>query len=277
MKTSDKRLENTSKNLIWTKTLYKKSQRIFLYNKKKWGAYGLSILIWLFIWHIAASCISNELFLPSPLKVFDALFNTLIPSENFWSSLLSSLTHICFGFFIGSITGILLAIPASFNTIFEAFIWFPVKIMKSVPVASFVILVLLWLDADDLAIFIPAMIVLPTLYINTLTGIKQTNYNLLDMATLFRVPLLKRILHIYIPNTIPYILSACSLAMGMAWKAGVAAEIIGLAKNSIGNELYKTKIYLMTPELFAWTILIVVLSILCESAIKLLIKLIEKR
>lgn len=277
MKNSENTRDNASKNLIWTKTKYKKVQRAFLYSNKKWGAYGLSILIWLFIWHIVASYIDNELFLPEPSKVFDVLFNTLLPSEIFWASLLSSLTHICTGFFIGCITGILFAVLASLNTILEAFIWFPVKVMKSVPVASFVILVLLWLDADDLAVFIPSMIVLPTLYINTLTGIKQTGSSLLDMAMLFRVPLLKRIVHIYIPNTIPYILSACSLAMGMAWKAGVAAEIIGLAKDSIGNELYKAKIYLMTPELFAWTIVIVVLSILCESTIKLLIKLIDSR
>ena len=265
MKTNENKFKNNSEKLIWIK------------NSKKWGAYGLSILIWFFIWHITASHIDNELFLPAPLKVFDVLFNNLLSSESFWTSLLSSLAHICTGFLIGCIAGIIFAILASLNTILEAFIWFPVKVMKSVPVASFVILVLLWLDADDLAIFIPAMIVLPTLYINTLTGIKQTGSSLLDMAAIFRVPLLKRILHIYIPNTIPYILSACSLAMGMAWKAGVAAEIIGLAKDSIGNELYKAKLYLMTPELFAWTIVIVVLSILCESIIKLLIKLVESR
>ncbi len=239
---------------------------------KKWGAYCLSILIWICIWHVAATYIDSEIFLPTPKSVFDCLINNLIPSKNFWTSLLSSLSHICSGFLIGAIAGIFLAILASINQLLQAFIWFPIKVIKSVPVASFVILVLLWLDADDLAVFIPAMIVLPNLYINTLTGIQQTNEKLLDMAKLFRVPLFKRLIHIYIPNTLPYILSASSLAMGMAWKAGVAAEIIGLAKDSIGNELYKAKIYLMTPELFAWTIVVVVLSILCEGIIKFAIK-----
>lgn len=254
-----------------------KKNSIYKDSLKKWGAYSLSIFIWICIWHIGASAIDSELFLPTPARVITVLFNDLLPSESFHASLTASLTHICTGFLIGSITGILLAVLASLSSFLKAFIWFPVKVMKSVPVASFVILVLLWLDADDLAIFIPAMIVLPTLYINTLTGIEQTNNKLLDMAKLFRVPLLKRVFHIYIPNTIPYILSASSLAMGMAWKAGVAAEIIGLSKDSIGNELYKAKIYLMTPELFAWTIVIVLLSILCEGAVKLVIKMIEHR
>lgn len=242
----------------------------------KLAAYGASIIVWIAIWHIAAIYIDKELFLPTPGKVFTVLYKDLLPSKEFYASLWNSLFHICKGFFIGGIIGILLAILASTNSIFKTLLWFPIKVIKSVPVASFVILVLLWLDASDLSVFIPAMIVLPTLYINTLTGIEQTNDKLLDMATLFRVPFLKRIMYIYIPNTIPYILSASSLAMGMAWKAGVAAEIIGLAKNTIGNELYKTKIYLMTPELFAWTIVIVLLSIFCEGIIKLGVKLIER-
>ena len=105
----------------------------------------------------------------------------------------------------------------------------------------------------------------------------QTDIKLLEMAELFRISALKKFVYIYVPATLPFILSACSLATGMAWKAGVAAEIIGLAKNSIGNELYKAKLYLMTPELFAWTIVIVLLSILCESVIKFTAKLIERR
>ena len=97
------------------------------------------------------------------------------------------------------------------------------------------------------------------------------------MAKIFKIPYHKRIFNIYIPNTLPYFLSACSLAVGMAWKAGVAAEIIGLSKNTIGNELYKTKLYFMTPELFAWTIVIILLSIICETIIKLIIKLLNPK
>ena len=183
--------------------------------------------------------------------------------------------HIGQGFIIGALSGIIFAILSSSCNAIKVFLWFPMKVIKSVPVASFVILTLLWVDAGQLAIVVPAMIVLPTLYINTLTGIEQTDTKLLEMADVFRVPLYKRIVSIYVPNAIPYVLSACSLAVGMAWKSGIAAEIIGLAKNSIGNELYKAKLYFMIPELFAWTIVIVILSIVCESVIKFFIKLVK--
>ena len=241
------------------------------------AGYALSVVLWIIIWHLASLHIDSDLFLPSPLTVMDVLIHELLPSEQFHLSLMTSLEHIGTGFIIGAVTGILLAVIASASNIIKTLLWFPIKVMKSVPVASFVILVLLWLDADDLSIFIPAMLVLPTLYINTLTGIKQTDEKLIDMAYLFRVSTIKRIWHIYIPQTIPYVLSACSLAIGMAWKAGVAAEIIGLAKNSIGNELYKAKLYLMTPELFAWTIVIVALSMICEGIIKLAIRVFERK
>lgn len=238
--------------------------------------YASSVILWVIIWHLVSLHIDSDLFLPSPLTVLDVLIHNLLPSEEFRLSLTTSLVHIGTGFIIGAATGILLAVISSVSNIIKTLLWFPIKVMKAVPVASFVILVLLWLDAKDLAIFIPAMIVLPTLYINTLTGIGQTDEKLLDMAALFRISTMKRILHIYIPQTIPYVLSACSLAIGMAWKAGVAAEIIGLTKNSIGNELYKAKIYLMTPELFAWTIIIVVLSMICEGVIRLAIRGLER-
>jgi len=239
--------------------------------------YSGSVILWIVIWHLAALYIDSSLFLPAPLEVFSVLCRDLLPSADFWASLTASLLHIGSGFLLGTVIGIILAVLASTSHLIEAFLWLPIKVMKSVPVASFVILVLLWLEADDLAVFIPAMIVIPTLYINTLTGIRQTNDKLLDMAKLFRVSPYKRLVHIYIPEIAPYVLSACSLAIGMAWKAGVAAEVIGLAKNSIGNELYKTKLYLMTPELFAWTIVIVLLSIICEWLIKLTVKYIDRR
>lgn len=245
------------------------------YSKYIW--YPLSIAVWLIIWQFAAIRIDSEIFLPAPGRVFAVLLTELLPSAEFRTSVTASLLHIGAGFLIGSITGIILAILSFFSHILKAFLWFPIKVLKSVPVASFVILSLLWIDSEDLSILISAIIVLPTLYINTLTGITETDIKLTEMATVFRLTAVKKLVHIYIPQTLPYILSAGSLAIGMAWKAGVAAEVIGLARSSIGNELYKAKLYLMTPELFAWTIVIITLSIFCELVLKLTAKLVNHK
>ena len=241
-------------------------------NLIKFFGYTLSIVFWIIVWHIAAISIDKEIFLPTPGKVFSVLINELLPSETFKLSLLNSLLAIGKGFLFGALLGITLAILSYLLAPVKVLLWFPIKVIKSVPVASFVILSLLWMDTEQLATFIPALMVLPTLYINTLTGLKQTGDKLLNMATLFNVPVLRRIRYIYFPSVLPYTLSACSLSIGMAWKSGIAAEIIGLAKDSIGNELYKAKLYLMIPELFAWTIVIVLLSIICEHIIKAFIR-----
>ena len=241
------------------------------------AGHAAAILIWLIIWHIAASKIDKEIFLPQPGRVFSVLFKELLPSHSFRASIIASLSHIGAGFFIGAVTGILLAGASYLCSSIKILLWFPMKVLKSIPVASFVILTLLWMDSDGLSVFIPAIVVLPTLYINTLTGLMETDKKLLDMAKLFRISGMRKITYIYIPSILPYILSASSLAIGMAWKSGIAAEIIGLAKNTVGNELYKAKIYLQTPQLFAWTIVIVALSVVCESAIKLLAGFINRK
>ena len=234
---------------------------------KKIGFYALSIAFWLFLWQLAAILIDRELFLPSPVRVYKVLFSVLIFQKSFWISIAASLAHIAEGFLLGTALGILLAAFSYCFKPVKVLLWFPIKVIKSVPVASFVLLSLLWLRSESLSIFIPFLMVLPMLYVNTMTGLEKTDKKLLEMAALFKLSHLKKVLHIYIPHILPYILSACSLAVGMAWKSGIAAEIIGLAGNSIGNQLYQAKLYLMTPELFAWTIVIVFLSILCEQFI----------
>ena len=234
---------------------------------KKIGFHALSIAFWLFLWQLASVLIGRELFLPSPVRVLKVLFSELIYQKSFWTSIAASLVHIGEGFLLGSVLGILLAVFSYCFKAAKVFLWFPMKVIKSVPVASFVILSLLWLRSENLSVFIPFLMVLPTLYVNTLTGLEKTDKKLLEMAALFKLSHFKKTLHIYLPHLLPYILSACSLAIGMAWKSGIAAEIIGLTGNSIGNQLYHAKLYLMTPELFAWTIVIVVLSILCEQLI----------
>lgn len=228
----------------------------------------ISVFVWIVLWQLAAMKLSKELFLPTPISVWRVLWGELFPSKDFWLCIRTSLLHIGMGFLLGSFCGIFLAALSNLCKPIQVLLWFPIKLIKAVPVASFVILALLWVPSSGLSVIIPFLMVLPTLYIHTLTGIQETDGQLLTMAQVFRIPRWEKCLHIYIPQVLPYVSSACSLAIGMAWKSGIAAEIIGLSRGSIGNQLYQAKIYLMTPQLFAWTIVIVTLSIACEWLIK---------
>ena len=237
--------------------------------------YLLTVIFWILVWQIASLALAKELLLPSPLKTITVLLRELIPSEAFRLSICNSLLHIGLGFLFGALAGILLAVLSGLYDYIRILFRFPIKLMQSIPVASFVILVLLWIPASGLSTVISFLMVLPIIYTHTLTGIRQLDVQLSEAAVLFRVPIWKRILYIYIPQLLPHVCSACTLAVSMAWKSGIAAEIIGLSRNSIGNQLYQAKIYLLTPELFAWTIVIVLLSIGCEWLIRLMAKLLS--
>lgn len=235
----------------------------------RWVYHLLSIIIWIGLWQIAAVSLDKEIFLPAPAKVLRVLFTELIFSENFRVSIGTSIFHIGMGFLFGALAGIVLAIVSFQSELIRIFLSFPMKVVQSAPVASVVILFLLWIPAYQLSIAIPFFIVLPMLYVNTLAGLNQTDAGLLEMAQVFRISKWKKLIHIYIPCATPYMISACRIASGMAWKSGIAAEIIGLARGTIGHELYQVKIYLETPELFAWIIVITGLCAAFEAMIKM--------
>ncbi len=104
------------------------------------------------------------------------------------------------------------------------------------------------------------------IYSGVLTAMKNTDRSLLEMAALFKVPFGRRLRMIHLPHLAPYLLSACGVAAGMTWKAGVAAEVIGMVPGSVGEKLYNAKIYFENADLLAWTLIIILLSAAMEKA-----------
>ena len=139
-----------------------------------------------------------------------------------------------------------------------------VKTVRATPVASIVILVLVWVHSRNLSVVISFLMVFPVVYTNILEGLVSTDKDLIEAAGVYRITRLKRIRYIYLPSLSPYIQSAISTSLGLAWKSGIAAEVIGLPDGSIGERVYEAKIYLSTPDLFAWTVVIIILAFLFE-------------
>lgn len=235
-----------------------------------------AVCFWLIVWQIASMQIGQEILLASPISVVKCLFREMV-TKGFWNSIASSLCKIALGFFIAFTTGILAAILSKVSHLIRELIEPPVQMMKSVPVASFIILCLVWIPSRNLSIFISFIMVFPIIYSNTFQGIERTDAQLLEMGALFDIPWHKRIRYIYLSEVMPYITTACSVSLGMCWKAGIAAEVIGIPSGSIGEKLYQAKIYLNTPELFAWTVVIVIVSVLFERIVLHLLHGIAKR
>lgn len=224
------------------------------------------LLFWLGVWQILAMCVDNFLLVVTPLQALRALL-TLAGQVEFWRSAFGSMWRIALGFLLGAVLALFLAAVSYRYKITEEVLRPFMVFCKAVPVAVFAVLILIWWGSSMLAVAICFLVVFPNIYLNTLEGLKSADRGLLEMAEVFRLPYGTRFFYIYRPALKPFLLSAFQLSLGMCWKSGVAAEVIGTPDHSIGGALYLAKIYLDTADLFAWTVVIVVLSVLFEKII----------
>lgn len=238
---------------------------------KKLGYAVISVALWLLLWQLLAERIHNAVFLPSPWQTAESL-GRLAASGELSGTIAGSLFNITKGFFLAAAAGSLLAVLSAASALLCSFFDLPVRVIKATPVASFTILALLWMNSSELSVLISFFMALPVIYTNVLTGIRETDRKLLEMARVFEIPRLRRVRYLYLPSVLPFFLSACSVAIGLAWKSGIAAEVIGVVKNSIGNRLYQSKIYLEIPELFAWTLVTILVSVLFEQVVLWLVR-----
>ncbi len=239
--------------------------------KKETVTRVLAVLCALAVWQLAAISVGSHILLASPWQAFSRLV-ALLPTAELWRTVWCSLLRISGGFLLALTLGVLLALAAYRRPLVETLLRPYVLVIKSVPVASFIILALIWMGSARLPLFISFLMVFPVIYGNTLQGMKSTDAQLLEMAYLFRVPWTRRLRYLHLPALEPYLLAGCSAALGMSWKAGVAAEVIGVVGGSIGEKLYETKIYLQTADLLAWTVVIVAVSALLERVFLALLR-----
>lgn len=223
-----------------------------------------AVIFWIAVWQAASMALGQEILLVSPVSVLGKLAELMLTGD-FWQSIVYSFGRIVSGFLLALLTGILLAVLSYRLELFAIVLKPLIVVIKSTPVASFIILCLIWIPSRNLSVFIAFLMVLPVIYTNILQGIRQTDRKLLEMAQVFSIGMKKQIRYIYLSQILPYLLSGCTVSLGLCWKAGVAAEVIGIPTGSIGEKLYNAKIYLNTPDLFAWTIVIIVISFVFEK------------
>lgn len=224
----------------------------------------LIVIFWLFVWHVAASLVDNNILAVTPLDTLKTV-GRIINSGELLSVLTGSMGRIMLGLLCAVLTGVILSIFSYRISFFESLFKPLVLAMKSIPVVSIVVLLLIWQGSEKLSVWISFLISFPIIYTNILEGMKGTDKKILEMADIFEVSLWNRICYIYRPSVRGFLTGGMKLAAGMSIKAGVAAEIIGLPNNSFGERLYEAKIYLATDELFAWTVLIVATAFITEK------------
>ncbi|MCR5670770.1 MAG: ABC transporter permease subunit [Butyrivibrio sp.] len=226
---------------------------------------------WLIIWQLLAIVIHNKILIAGPIETVEALIR-LVGTQIFWESIENSCIRILSGFLAGVILGSVLAFASYEKPWVGDFLKPLVLALKAVPVASFVILLLIGFGNRNISTIICAIVVFPIMYLNVHEGLTSADPKLMEMAEVYRIPTTRRLRYIFFPQLKPFIRSGVKLAIGMSFKSGIAAEVIGQPLKTMGNGLYEAKIYLETGDLFAWTIVIVLISFICEKILVRLFK-----
>lgn len=224
---------------------------------------ALVAAFWLIIWELLSLAAGKKVLLPSPVAVLMQL-SQLVVTKSFWMSCGASLIRICSGLLCGAVAGTLVAVTCIRSKAVSALVSPVLSVVRATPVASFIILALVWLGRGRVPAFTSFLMVLPIMSSSVIIAIHGVDKQLLEMMRALDVPNRKILTKLYIPSVLPSFAGGFKTSLGLAWKAGVAAEVLCTPKYSIGTSLYESKIYLETAELFAWTATVIVLSMILE-------------
>ncbi len=234
--------------------------------KKALRRAGIGVF-WIGVWWAIALAVGLPKLLPGPPETAAALFR-LAGQGSFWRSVGLTLLRVALGYLLAVLVGTALAAACWRFKGMDAPLSTLRTVIKATPVSSFILLVWLWLKRAHVPVFISFLMVLPIIWTAVQEGLGAVDGDLKEMAYMYRLTRWQKIKHLYAPSVRPAFMAACLTGLGFAWKSGIAAEVIALTPDSVGKHLSDAKNYLEYPDLFAWTLTVILLSMLLEAALK---------
>ncbi len=231
----------------------------------------LVAVFWLALWQGICMWLDNALLMVSPLAVVKRLIE-LSGTADFWTAIGVSFGRVFLGYLLGTLAGVVLGTAGGFSGAVHTLLSPLLAVVKAAPVTSFVILALVWIKSYNLSIFVAFLVVFPPVYMSVYNGIKGVDRNLLEVAQVYRFSKRKTFRLCYLPAILPLFRTAVSTAVGFAWKAGIAGEVLALPRTGIGTMLRDAKVYLETLDVFCWTAVTIFLSVLVEKLVLRLAK-----
>lgn len=222
--------------------------------------------VWLLVWQLCWLAVGQDVLLPSPAGVARRL-GQLVCTLPFWQQVGLSLLRILTGYLLALALGAALGALTARSRLADCLLSPALRSVRAIPVASFIILLFVLMSKEHIPTVTSFLMVLPVVWANVDQGVRETDPALLEMARVFRLPPGRVFRHIRLPAVMPFFLAAARTGMGLAWKAGVAAEVLAAPRLGIGRALYEAKVYLESEELFAWTAVIVAISVLLERGL----------
>lgn len=229
------------------------------------------VAFWLVVWQVVSMLDSSGILLCGPLDALLALCR-LSSTQTFWSSIWFSTLRIVAGVLLGYIIAGVLA-AASWHTSTVRILLQPALLtIKSTPVACVVVILLIWTGAANVSVITVLLLVVPAIYFALCAGLDNMDAGQRDLFEIFGARGRRRFFALIWPAVLPYLQAASSTVLGMSWKAGIAAELIGVPAGSLGERIYQAKLLLETPDLFAWTFCVICLSWLFEHGAMALLR-----
>lgn len=222
--------------------------------------------VWLLVWQLCWLAVGKDVLVPSPAGVARRL-GQLVCTLPFWQQVGLSLLRILTGYLLALALGAALGGLTARSRLADCLLSPALRTVRAIPVASFIILLFVLMNKEHIPTVTSFLMVLPVVWANVDQGVRETDPALLEMARVFRLSPGRVFRHIRLPAVMPFFLAAVRTGMGLAWKAGVAAEVLAAPRLGIGRALYEAKVYLESEELFAWTAVIVAISVLLERGL----------
>lgn len=231
---------------------------------------AIGVLFCLAVWDVIARLVGNSYFMPNVKETFSAL-GILIKSDGFLGYVFTSVLRVAIGLALGILSGIILATVCHILPSSEIFIAPIITVMKTTPIAT--IILILWFTLTDakLAIFVVFLIVTPIVWQNVYEGYKSISTEMREVCEVFEISRIRRFKILVFPAILKYLVPAMITSIGLAWKAEIAAEI--MTYSNIGQSIsdFKTLHY-DTSSVFAWAVVIIVLSVILEAIVKALLR-----
>ncbi len=228
------------------------------------------VIGWILVWEILSLCISNPVLMAGPYETLKTLCAMACTAE-YWLSAAGTLARAVCGILAGFICAAVLGWISYRSRIFREITEPLFSVIKSVPVVSFIVLILLWTGGKTLSFYISWIVVLPLFYFSFLEGFASADEKYLEMAKMYRMSRANEFRYIRYPALYAPLCASVKSAVGLGFKSAAAAEVIGQVKNTVGNGIYLSKVYLSATELFAWTITVAVMAYGAEKIILFLL------
>ncbi|MCL2201533.1 MAG: ABC transporter permease subunit [Oscillospiraceae bacterium] len=233
-------------------------------------------ILWLLVWEAIYQYVGRPILVVSPLATFTRI-SELVVTSRFWLIVRGTTLRVIEGVLLAFSFGCILAVLTK-RIVFLKVLFEPILgIFRAMPSASIIILALVWLPTFRIPVFIIFLVVTPIIWANIYEGLGTVDVKLLEMATLFKWSFFKKARYIYLPHLAPFVASALSTAFGQGFRTAIGSEVIARPPNSMGRMIYDARIYMQTINLFAWTIAVLVVSVLIVKTTTKLLSLLSNK